>query len=316
MDTTSNSAFSYQPPPGGDISLKSSDGVVFLAHSLLLRLGSSVFADMFSTATQNDVIELSDDAESVSLMLRFIYPPVFMDNLSTELLEKSLCIAQKYDVSRIITAVDHILMTHSPNKKSLVRSQPIRAFCLAAKYGLPKTQKAVEEAIRPGHHAFHNTKEIKFLANAYPNAAGLIGLLGAHCVQTKRLSDLLFGLRNRLIVPNVTEEECSEGRVMMCRRCFLDRGYEYGEYNDYEPTWFIRWAIAAFQGLASRPLVECDYLFGFSILDSISGDSSVCCDCVNAAHTACNGDVFRLWAEHAKKEVLKAVEGVECLYEF
>ncbi|KAG9119963.1 hypothetical protein FRC07_004759, partial [Ceratobasidium sp. 392] len=61
MDTTT---FSYQPPAGGDISLKSSDGVVFLAHSVLLGMSSSVFSDMLSTASPSDVIELGDDAES------------------------------------------------------------------------------------------------------------------------------------------------------------------------------------------------------------------------------------------------------------
>ncbi|KAG9109147.1 hypothetical protein FRC07_008363 [Ceratobasidium sp. 392] len=315
MDTTSESTFFYHPPSGGDISLRSSDGTVFLAHSLLLRLGSSVFADMFSTATQSDVIELSDDAESISLMLRFIYPPVFMDSLSTALLEKSLCIAQKYDVSGITTAVDHILVTQSPNQDSLFRSEPIRAFCLAAKYGLPKTQKVIEEAIRPGHHVFCDPKEIKWLANAHPNSARLISLLGAHCMQAKLLSELLLGDRRWTIFPNVTAERCSDGQIMMCRRCFEDRGHEYGEETNYAPSWFIQWTITAFLSLTSRPLAECNYLFEGSILGSISEDAGICHDCLSAAHAALDGIMFRVWARKVKAKIWSVIKDVECLYE-
>ncbi|KAG9077569.1 hypothetical protein FS749_010532, partial [Ceratobasidium sp. UAMH 11750] len=94
MQTTDAPAFSYQPPAGGNLSLKSADGAIFLVHSVLLGMASSVFADMFSAANRSDVVELTDDAESLSLMLRFIYPPTFMDDLPLVLIEKSLRIAQ------------------------------------------------------------------------------------------------------------------------------------------------------------------------------------------------------------------------------
>ncbi|KAG8763430.1 hypothetical protein FRC12_008555 [Ceratobasidium sp. 428] len=316
MDKPSDSAFSYHPPPEGDISLKSSDGVVFLAHSLLLRLASSVFADMFSTATQKDVVELSDDSESVSLMLRFIYPPVFMDDLPIELLEKSLHIGQKYDVSGIATSVDHILVSRMRTKDSFICSSPIHAFCLAGRYGLPKTRQATAEALRPGCFSFNDTKDVLLLAQGHATAAGPIGLLGAHCIRIQRLADVLFRNRQGVIFPSTIENDYPEGRIMMCRRCFDETGYDFEVSKVYVPSWVVQWTITAFCDLTSRPSNECNHLFEFSILDTISSEPHVCPGCISAAHSALDGNLFRVWAKEARHRVNETLREVECLYNF
>ncbi|KAG8682109.1 hypothetical protein FRC09_017010, partial [Ceratobasidium sp. 395] len=314
MDTTSGSTFSYQPPSGGDISLRSSNGDIFLAHSLILRLASSVFADMFSTATQNDMIELSDDSESISLMLRFIYPPPFLDPLPVGLLEKSLRIAQKYDVGEIITSIDHILVSQSSRGSGLTYSNPIDLFCLAVKYGLPKTQITAAEAIRPGHYTFESVSQIKQLAETYANAAGVIGLLGAHCIHTHHLSDLLFGPQN-ILCPETEEDDYIEGRVMMCRRCFDYSGYDFTVSGDYAPIWFARWTVLAFRDLSSKPLEECSHLFDFSILETMSLELNCCRQCLDAAHAALGGDAFRGWAQNTRDILSKRLHGgIEVLY--
>ncbi|KAG9090091.1 hypothetical protein FS749_000822 [Ceratobasidium sp. UAMH 11750] len=313
MDVELNPAFSYQPPPGGDILLKSSDGVAFLAHSLLLRLSSSVFADMFSTATQNDPIELSDDAESVSLMLRFIYPPVFMDDLPIDLLEKSLRVGQKYDISGITTAVDH-LMSHSSNMGSLIRSDPIRAFCLAAKYGLPKTHKAAREAMRPGDFEFKDTKQIKPLAETFSNASSVIEMLGAHCIRTRSLLNLFLGANLGPILPRTRESDTGHWDIMMCGDCFSELGHLFGEEVAYEPSWVFPWRVKAFYNIATRPLEGCHYLFQVAILNTLQEEASVCLDCIRAAHDARAGLAFDFWAYDVKSKVKKILSEAEGLY--
>ncbi|KAG8681214.1 hypothetical protein FRC09_017674, partial [Ceratobasidium sp. 395] len=292
MDITFDSAFSYHPPPGGDVSLRSSNGDIFLAHSVLLQLGSSVFADMFSTATQSNIIELSDNSESVSLMLWFIYPPPFLECLPTELLETGLRVAQKYDIGGIITSIDHILSSQSPNKSCLIRSDPVHALCLAVEYGLPKTRKVAAEAVRPGRFTFKCVDQIRLLAETYASAAGAVGLLGEHCIRTQCLSDLLLGQRKDILTPYTAEHQYVEGKLMMCKRCYDDAGYRFTASNGYEPTWFTHWTILAFRDLSSKPLAECGYLFECSILDKISSTSNNCQGCLIAAHTASGGDDF------------------------
>ncbi|QRW00826.1 The BTB (BR-C, ttk and bab)/POZ (Pox virus and Zinc finger) domain [Ceratobasidium sp. AG-Ba] len=139
--------FTYQPPPGGDVTLECADGATFLVHSTLLGLASPVLADMISSA-QAGRINLSDSAESVSLMLRFIYPPTFLQLLPTTQLEESLRIAQKYDVQGIKNAVDHIIAFHPQGRESLAHSNPVQMFSIAATYGLPNTQKTTLEVLQ------------------------------------------------------------------------------------------------------------------------------------------------------------------------
>ncbi|KAG9078170.1 hypothetical protein FS749_009858 [Ceratobasidium sp. UAMH 11750] len=312
MSTVSSEPFSYHPPPGGDTSLKSADGVVFLVHSVLLGMASSVFTDMFSTATQRDLIELSDDAESVSLMLRFIYPPTFLDDLPLALLEKSLRIAQKYDVGGIITSVDHLIMFHPSNENGPIRSDPIRTFCLAATYGLPNTQKAAAEALRPEHFRFEDPDEIMPFVETFPSAASPIGLLGAHCVRAQALSDLLFGKRMENYLPFVLGGQHHKDTIM-CFECFKRVEHEFEIGCSYEPVWIAYWAIMAFDSLMTEPYDACADLFHPSALDRIASKPGLCLDCIRATRNADDGHAFLRRAKKMEAQVKRIFDDVEHL---
>ncbi|KAG9089494.1 hypothetical protein FRC07_012329 [Ceratobasidium sp. 392] len=311
MQTASKFTFSYQPPPGGDISLRSNDGVVFCVHSLILRLASPRFESWFLANSQSAVYELSDDAESISLMLRFIYPPVFVDELPIELLGKGLHIGHKYEVGGIITAIDHI-MSHSLNKDGLIHSNTIRAFCLATIFRLPKTRAATAEALRPGYYNFSDPNEVTSLANTHTNAAGLIGLVGAHGIHIRSLSDLLFSSGQTKILPDTPHR--GDGIIMACRDCMDDERFEFEGYEIYKTSWFAYWSIIAFRALVSQPLGECDYLFQTPILDELLSTSGTCKACIVVTRTALNGGVFLQWAHKAKSVIAAALKEVECLH--
>ncbi|KAG8746126.1 hypothetical protein FRC10_005992 [Ceratobasidium sp. 414] len=292
--------FSFEPPPGGDISLKSADGVV---------CATAVFADMFSTATQNDIIELTDDAESVSLMLHFIYPPSFLDALPAALLEKSLRIAQKYDINGTTISLDYAI-SHFSDKDSPIHSDLIYALCLAATYGLPQTQRAVTEAARHGDFELRDPEQIERLAKAFPapGAASVIGLLGARCIQTRSLRNLLLGHTGG-ILPKTGNDE-----PMMCDECVSDEEFPYEESVPYRPSWLNAWCLRAHWDLTNQPLDQASRVFHVSSLDALYGDSDVCRACIDATHHARGGEVFNLWAQKVENKVKEIFDSVEPLY--
>ncbi|KAG8763427.1 hypothetical protein FRC12_008552 [Ceratobasidium sp. 428] len=333
--TTSELTYSYQPPQAGcDITLRSSDGTTFHAHSLLLRLASPGLVALFADAPDFKTFELDDDAMSIALMLRFIYPPAVPGDLSIELLEKTLYIAHKYQVTGTITSVDLLMSSHSFDKGSLIRRDPVRTFCLAATYGLPRTRKASTEALHPGNFRFGDLGEIKSLANTCGSSASLVGLLGAHYMRIKKLSDLLLGENQSQILPDAPTD--SGGPATACNIICYDEGEdaenestedesaesgddqdeEYGseENKAYKPTWFGYWTMIAFHELASRPLDECDYLFQTSVLDEFLLEQDTCGRCIELARTGLSQGAFLQWAQKTKRVIRATLEEIECLY--
>ncbi|KAH7340217.1 hypothetical protein B0J17DRAFT_650394 [Rhizoctonia solani] len=126
-------SFAFQPPAGGDVVLRSCEGTVFNAHSVLLGLASTVFAGMFSGVSTADTIDLAEDAETISLMLAFIYPITPPPITTVDQLEKVMLFSQKYDITKMIEYVEKTVLPES----ELIHSDPIRVFRASTKHGFP-----------------------------------------------------------------------------------------------------------------------------------------------------------------------------------
>ncbi|KAG9100001.1 hypothetical protein FRC06_004640 [Ceratobasidium sp. 370] len=304
--------FSYQPPLGGDVSLKSSDGTIFLAHSAFLALASPVFAGMFSAASKKDIVELEEDVESVSLMLRFIYPPAFLGDLSLPLLRKSLHMGQKYDIDGIFATADYII-SRSFDENASLQLDPVQTFELASTYRLKTAQKVAGKFI--GQLQGH--EDVERLAKALPGHSSIVGLLGAQSVRTRALVELLTDPHPNLYAPSASSSWGSgvdQYMTMMCNECInrlvpsLEPGWPY------YPAWLYCWYAIVLREVADKPLAECEHVFHISILHEISEHRSICRDCIEAAREAGGGDVFRTWAQEVKEEVKGVFASVESLY--
>ncbi|EUC66112.1 BTB/POZ domain protein [Rhizoctonia solani AG-3 Rhs1AP] len=172
--------FAFQPPVGGDIVLKSCEGTIFNAHSILLGLASTVFAGMFDGASKADTVELAEDAETISLMLAFIYPVTPPSVTSVEQLEKIMLFSQKYDISKMIDYVEKLIRPGN----ELVHSDPVRLFRASMKYGFPAIKSLSARAFYPKHCDLLTAAGFVKLARRFSEASSVIGLIGAQVIMS------------------------------------------------------------------------------------------------------------------------------------
>lgn len=310
--------FAFEPPVGGDISLRSNDGIVFCVHSIILGLASSVFSDMISVGTNSGgIVDLGDDSEALALMFAFIYPSSVPTISTFELLDKSLQIAQKYHVEGMLKSLDQI-MSQSFNN-TLLRNNPVRMFHLSAAYGLRESQTLAAKSIGSGHCDLRSPDEIVKLAAQYPNAAHLIGLVGIQSARADILFHVLFDYQHAAILPNWSTYD-AEGTLMMCAKCWGKTGRLLNDDEDlrsYTPSWLFIWARNAYEELNRFPSIDSPELFSVSSLVGMELDEyETCHDCVDIARQIGypEGSVFNGWAEKVKNTIKTELRALDCLY--
>ncbi|KAF8610683.1 hypothetical protein BDV93DRAFT_517769 [Ceratobasidium sp. AG-I] len=287
--------FTFDPPPGGDLVIKSSDGREFRAHSSLLALASSVFSGMFSATFKPGTTDLVEDAESISLMLSFIYPSSFTTIDSFEALEKSLRMADKYDIPGILKALDYTV-SNCPSNKNLAHRDPVRVFKLSSQYGLRETRTLAASLIQPRHYDFHDPKQLRDFATHFPGSSHLIGLVGAQGARLKIICEVLFNYdpNNSSILPELDNKSKNKDEFLMCKPCLTAQKSTGGHYF---PSWLPDWSWLAFERLSTESLEDCQDIFSVSVLKKMTFSDGACKSCINAARTASGGRVFEKWAE-------------------
>ncbi|VDB87559.1 unnamed protein product [Peniophora sp. CBMAI 1063] len=125
--------------PDTELVLRSSDGVDFAVHKLILQLASPVFRDMLSLpqpstpASSRPVISMVENAPSLRLLLHFIYPRTFCEALplsSIADVKRAAALAGKYDIQFMREAAEMALVL-------LADDLPDIAYAVAWRYELP-----------------------------------------------------------------------------------------------------------------------------------------------------------------------------------
>ncbi|KAG8690655.1 hypothetical protein FRC09_011901 [Ceratobasidium sp. 395] len=336
------SGFTFDPPTGGDISLRSNDGAVFCVHSIFLSFLSSVFSDMFSIGRPSgEPIQLDDDSESISLMLAFIYPSSIWPNIKDlDMLEKCLVIGRKYNVEKIPQALDRDLFQLSEANIESIISQcgdPLRVFRLTVTYGLRSCQTIAAKAIMPEHIDLLKPAEIVKVAEEYPHMAHVIGLVSVQTMRAKILADVLFKFSDRpcdflptACTPlkraskNLSFTDNNGTRLMMCDGCVLQspelQSKGTGKIH-YFPSWIHAWSCAAYTRLCVTPLDQSEDLFKVSTLNWWTRDEPGACDeCIDATIAAsCEqyaqpGEIYEEWVLKVKAILTRELAQLDVLY--
>ena len=129
----SSASAPFDETSDGDVILRSSDGVMFRTHKVILSLASPFFRDMFSLpqtgapldCTGNgSIIPFTESSESIDILLRVVYPEEDPDLKLVHDIEGVVEAAIKYDMPKCISIM----------RKKLIlcaSKEPIRVFMIA-----------------------------------------------------------------------------------------------------------------------------------------------------------------------------------------
>ncbi|KAL1693564.1 hypothetical protein GGG16DRAFT_123167 [Schizophyllum commune] len=160
-----------------DVILRSSDGVDFRVHKLLLSLVSTFFRDMFSLphvgqggpddgdratgGAQTPVVEVEENADLVEKFLRWCDPRCTPSPIATwEDVNALVMISIKYDAVSVSRRASEIVQG-----SALVARSPLRAYALAFQSNnRTLAQRAAKKASRAGLNTWQVSEEMKHMS--------------------------------------------------------------------------------------------------------------------------------------------------------
>ncbi|EMD41630.1 hypothetical protein CERSUDRAFT_90202 [Gelatoporia subvermispora B] len=136
--TTEHSAY-VQPPfndPGGDIVIRTADGVDFRLLKALLSLTSPVFKDIQDGLT---VVPIPDQSRTWDNLMRIIYPITKPEFPAIDHVVAALQASSKYEMREIHSVIAPYLTPYTDN-------EPLRVFAIAYQHGLQAQMQAAAHA--------------------------------------------------------------------------------------------------------------------------------------------------------------------------
>ncbi|KZS87873.1 hypothetical protein SISNIDRAFT_389314, partial [Sistotremastrum niveocremeum HHB9708] len=142
-----------------DLIIRTRDGVDFRVHRSLLSLASRVFRDMLTldqtalpSSSPIHVVDVSEVSAHLEAILRYLYPYPSPVLTSLDQLVVLLEIADKYEFSVIMIALEDVLVTGH-----FWKTDNIRAFGVSRKFKLTRWQAVVEpELLKQPYHVMHS----------------------------------------------------------------------------------------------------------------------------------------------------------------
>ncbi|CAE6404521.1 unnamed protein product [Rhizoctonia solani] len=301
----------FVPPRGGDLTLRSSDGVEFLVHSTILKFASSVFDDMIATGTTKDTVELTENANDVSYLLRFIYPNKFPVSISLDQLPNCLMVVQKYDIEGALEIIEEIISLDAPPHKPL-SSDPIRIYQLAVQFNLTKTKAAVAPLVAVCQTNFCDLSKLSEFSQTYPPLK-LVHMMNLQAMRSKVLSDVLFDFENAPMLP----ADDTFFYTLSCHKCWHTARYKdvTEGCKQLPTTWSLTWARLAYKTLLTSSIDRAQFLFQRSVISKFADDRHACIHCLIRIRES--NDLlsrFESWVTGVKKSLEMQLETLEPLY--
>ncbi|CEL56008.1 hypothetical protein RSOLAG1IB_02022 [Rhizoctonia solani AG-1 IB] len=249
--TTANEGFTS----GGDLTIRSSDGVEFNVHSLMLSLASPIFSDQLSRSNRAEAIQIPETAEILSLVLKFIYPLPTPVIPSLELLFDAMRVADKYELNSMkVRLREQLALADSPVS---AYTNPLGALCVATAHGFT-SEAELAAKVTSRRYDFATVGDLMRLVDAGPATSALVKLVGIPAVKTRVLAEVLFHFEHApMHIDNYNIES------LICAPC---RGAYRSCARQGAPEWQTRWARWIFDRTKDSPISTWEKLFDHSMI--------------------------------------------------
>jgi hypothetical protein len=292
---------------GGDLILRTIDGVDFRVHSLFLSVASPVFSNLLKSESRKEVVCFSENAELTSLMLQFIYPRPTPTIASMKPPNDALRVANKYQLENMKSGLcEQMMMANSPVS---AYNDPLAALHVAFTHNFT-TGVELASSVVSKTYEFGTIDDLKKLLNTSPSpaTAALLSLVGIPLIKTRVLTEALFRFNcsPMIITENLNSMMCS-----LCRAAFTNSA------GRHQPEWQTRWASWIFDNIKSRPISDWKDFFNQSNIHKAfyqphlssqvlfyndSGVGRGACTCMSLLLGPPHG-TFRTWADGVYKNL-------------
>ncbi|KAF8687963.1 hypothetical protein RHS03_09843, partial [Rhizoctonia solani] len=237
---------------GGDLIIRSLDGMKFSVHSVLLSLASPTLLGLIEATKRDGVALFSERAEILALMLKFIYPLPSPIIALVELFEEAILVADKYCLPSMKARLrEQITLVDSPVS---AYTNPLGALYIATIHGLT-AEAELAAKIASKNYDFGKAEDLKKLIEAGPATTTLTKLVGIPAVKTRVLTEVLFQFEHLPMDIN---------RILDTLVCVACRETYQGYTLQGAPEWVLRWARWIFDRIKDRPIKDWRSFFSHS----------------------------------------------------
>lgn len=229
---------------GGDFTLRSCpEEVEFKVFRLFLMTASPVFQDILTSGSGPPVMDLAEDAETISALLQYIYPRENPTIKSYGLFEKVLEAARKYELG-FITSDLRASMRSGSAASSHLRAEPLSMYALAVRHEL-KEEALVAARLTIGKYEFATKEGARALSDMNVPTHDAIMLMRMHMGREAALTHMLLNAESN--------PRYFSGFPARCQQC----KHEGGTMSELQRVW-MKEAVGV---LRKEPLDKAGRLF-------------------------------------------------------
>ncbi|CAE7071260.1 unnamed protein product [Rhizoctonia solani] len=279
-------AHGFGPSNGGEFIIHSKDNVEFHVHATVLSVASPIFKDLMSVGSGERVVELTEDAQTIRLMLTYLYHQATPQISTFDLAVKGFEIARKYEIDAMTEWLKTLFRLETSSL--YIRHHPLEVYDVASLYGFKDIAEACyDHCIRKLDLEDEEEMDRYTASRLDPKSA--LSLVSRLVRRRAIITETLF--TSHLYPMNLLASQWDRTHLadrsladkLICEKCRPP----YSDIFYSSVSWQTFWAHQAREVLFREPLVDCERVFKIGFLCKPydhDGTETFCEQCFELLH--------------------------------